>query len=139
LTSFWFSLQGNGQKSSNFIEVIGYNGLAVVNSLKISIDDLFSSLNPSSITYVVGEGGTQTNNDDCKTEFVCKGTGYGVTLSGFTGLTKVDFGSAESANVRLDDIGLSRDMAPIPLPAAAWLLLGGIGGLAALRRKNKAA
>lgn len=139
LTSFWFSLQGNGQKSENFIEVIGYNGLAIVKSLKISIEDLFLSLSPSSIAYVVGEGGTQTNDDDCKNTVVCKGTGYGVTLSGFTGLTKVDFGSATSANVRLDDIGLSRDVPPVPLPAAAWLLLGGIGGLAALRRRKKVA
>jgi hypothetical protein len=26
---------------------------------------------------------------------------------------------------------------PIPLPAAGWLLLGGLGGLAAMRRRNK--
>lgn len=29
------------------------------------------------------------------------------------------------------------DTTPIPLPAAGWLLLGGLGGLAAMRRRNK--
>lgn len=31
------------------------------------------------------------------------------------------------------------DMAPIPLPAAGWLLLAGVGGLAAMRRRRRAA
>ncbi len=30
------------------------------------------------------------------------------------------------------------DMSPVPLPAAAWLLLAGIGGIAALSRKRRA-
>jgi hypothetical protein len=31
------------------------------------------------------------------------------------------------------------DMPPVPLPAAGWMLIAGIGGLAALRRRKKAA
>lgn len=39
----------------------------------------------------------------------------------------------------LDDLGIRIDVAPIPLPAAGWLMIAGLGGLAALRRKRKAA
>ena len=29
------------------------------------------------------------------------------------------------------------DLTPIPLPAAGWLLMAGVGGLAAMRRRKK--
>lgn len=49
-----------------------------------------------------------------------------------TGLTR-------SIDGQLDGITLNtEDLAPIPLPAAGFLLLGGLGGLAALRRRRKA-
>ena len=37
----------------------------------------------------------------------------------------------------LDDVSIR--LAPIPLPAAGWLMLAGLGGLAALRRRRTAA
>ncbi len=33
--------------------------------------------------------------------------------------------------------GLTFDVAPVPLPAAGWMLLAGVGGLAAMRRKRR--
>ena len=42
----------------------------------------------------------------------------------------------KSANVRVDDIAGSVP-APVPVPAAGFLLLGALGGLAALRRRRK--
>ena len=38
-----------------------------------------------------------------------------------------------------DDLVMRIDVAPIPLPAAGWLLLGGIGALGLARRRRKAA
>jgi len=80
--------------------------------------------------------------------------GGGLTLNGFsTGLT-----SCSSANPLLDctlngsdwflaenqtsTLGIYANIsavAPIPLPAAGWLMIAGLGGLAALRRRRKAA
>ncbi len=34
--------------------------------------------------------------------------------------------------------GVEDDMTPVPLPAAGWMLLAGVGGLGALRRRKKA-
>jgi hypothetical protein len=39
------------------------------------------------------------------------------------------------SNIRLFGTG---DLAPIPLPAAGWLLLGGLCGLVAMKRRKKA-
>lgn len=38
-----------------------------------------------------------------------------------------------------DDLGYSRNVAAIPLPAAGFLLIGALSGLAALRRRKMAA
>lgn len=43
-------------------------------------------------------------------------------------------------NARIDDISVNLpDVAPVPIPASAFLLMAGFGGLAALRRRKKPA
>ncbi len=47
----------------------------------------------------------------------------------------VTFSTFQAQNLRIDDILA----AEIPLPAAGWLMIAGLGGLAALRRKKRTA
>jgi len=51
----------------------------------------------------------------------------------FANVSSVIFSTGDGGNVRVDDIVAS----PVPLPAAAWLLLAGIGTLAATRRRRR--
>ncbi|WP_420876405.1 VPLPA-CTERM sorting domain-containing protein [Roseovarius tolerans] len=37
------------------------------------------------------------------------------------------------------ELGIYANISAVPLPAAGWLMIAGIGGLAALRRRRKAA
>lgn len=89
-----------------------------------------------------------------------KDTGYWVdvtALTGFKSITSIMFSASTDAQIRLDCVvtsfdgttteprsgfkdgcGLPDQPAPVPLPASALLLLGGVGGFAALRRRKKA-
>ena len=55
--------------------------------------------------------------------------------STFENVTSVTFATSQGGNVRIDDLMA----APVPLPAAAWLLLGGMGVLGAASRRKRAA
>jgi hypothetical protein len=55
----------------------------------------------------------------------------------FADVSSVVFSTGRGGNVRVDAIGATP--APVPLPAAAWLLIGGIGTLVAARRRARPA
>lgn len=57
----------------------------------------------------------------------------------FANVSSVLFSTGGGGNLRVDNVSATHSPAPVPLPAAAWLLLGGIGALAATRRRARAA
>lgn len=55
----------------------------------------------------------------------------------FQDVTSIIFSTTEGGNVRIDDVGATP--APIPLPGASLLLIGGLGALGAVSRRKRAA
>ncbi len=135
LNGFYFDMQGTG-------------GQNAVNELRVSTD----KTGASPLIFRLGQlapTGTQlyfpytsTGTPPAPTGTLYNGLinnndSYFVTINSdlFRNVKFVTWETTSTANVRIDDISVSA----IPLPAAGWLLLAGIGGLAAARRMKKAA
>ena len=65
--------------------------------------------------------------------------GYRFYETNWTGVTSLVFGVGAGSNdpAGVPDAALA-GIEVVPLPAAGWLLLGGLGGLAAMKRRKKA-
>ncbi|TBN42808.1 VPLPA-CTERM sorting domain-containing protein [Paracoccus subflavus] len=95
------------------------------------MDDLLVTTNKGSVLLTEAVYG---HNNGGQTFIASDGIFKDITLLSFIMQTG---GQGQAGNGRVDDIEV--DVAPIPLPASAVLLLAGLGGLAAVRRKKKAA
>lgn len=85
-------------------------------------------------------------------ENLMSGFNPNLTFAEFAGGNTFDFTNVQSLEFIVDTTGLTRsidgaisgiflnsdDIAPVPLPASALLLLGAVGGFGALRRRQKA-
>jgi hypothetical protein len=94
--------------------------------------EVFGDGGISLISGVFGETAQATCSDNilvCSWKFV--------DLSGFGVATSIVFTGFGNGQVIFDDVTL--EPAPVPLPAAAWLLLPGLAGLGALRRRRAVA
>ncbi len=88
------------------------------------------------IWEIVVNGAAVLSFDDPFTEASLSGTGDIMLTLGFS-LGDGDHFTVrgtEGANSYISGLGVT----PVPLPAAGWLLLGGLGGLAAMKRRKKA-
>jgi hypothetical protein len=154
-----------GAQSSNFFDVYdddgdifrfmvgqvydGTNGVTVVSADTFTVgtvnaDDGWFAIFANSFTINVGQRSGQVGSFDniqmwswnasdvANTRIDC------VTISKTANGDNIDASSASSARSALSSCAPTPPEV-IPLPAAGWLLLAGVGGLAAMRGRKKAA
>ncbi len=145
LFSFYFLNTGNGAigdeqtgSPTNFVTLDLYDSFngSVVESFFFGNLQSFADVEAFGldIAWFDGEGSDPGNQADCFDKMICKNYGYVISLNDLgLDIGKAVWSAAGDANARLDDILVNE----IPLPAAGWLLLGGLGGLAAMRRRRR--
>lgn len=159
LVYFWMSLVGQKNKPQKNVTLLGWLDDNVDQnsdadySISFDIGGMFSDFaSKAMVQFWPGDSGTDNDPDQaCLDTTICSGVGYLVTLKqDWTGLGEVIWAVNQEGQATLDCIGLRRDSqstvadgctpgtTPIPIPAAGWMMIAGIGGLAAVRRRRKA-
>jgi len=141
LLSFYFLNTGNGaigEPAANYTTLSlydSYGAASSVYSFDFGNEVEFSAITALGLTidYFDGEGSDPASVQACFDEKICKNYGYVIGLGDFgLDIGRAIWTSAGDANARLDNLVVSE----VPLPAAGWLLLGGLGGIAAFRRRK---
>jgi len=89
------------------------------------------------IDAFIGNGAGTTEDDYAKLALETGGAAWDLNKIRAGGDVAEAFSSA-FVSIKVREISTQPPSGEIPLPAGAWLLLSGIGGLAALRRRKKA-
>lgn len=96
----------------------------------------FSYLAATDTQIHVYDGLNGTGNEVYTFFLVANPAWTSVTSAAFSGIGQsIAFGEGLSASAGFDDVSI----APVPLPAAAWLLLSGLGGVGAMARRRRQA
>lgn len=131
LHGFFFDLQGTGGSQAT-------NELVVSSSKTDATTELVFRINASAPSGTqLYTNYTGTSGDIYNGNIGNNDPYYATVMSPlFQDVEFVTWRTVSTTNARIDDISAS--IPPIPLPAAGWMLLVGIGGLAAMRRRWKA-
>ncbi|MGI1661248.1 VPLPA-CTERM sorting domain-containing protein [Palleronia sp. KMU-117] len=157
LLSFHFNFQGdnsnaggpNAQPAINRLDLFSMIGEAVGPTTNISLGSAYDGTGAFKI-YLASD------TSAVFTGALVKQTGYFVVFNDwFDGITKFTWDAVDNKQIRIDCVSISPDGANIsasdlgecapsstpviPLPAAGWLLIAGIGGLAAVKKRKRAA
>jgi hypothetical protein len=154
LDFFYFVLVGLGTEQVNSLTVLGNKvGGGQVSAQFILGNPTGATATGASVSFATDEGSNANNSDD---DTIQNNVGYWVDLDDqWNNLLSVSWllntnEDVQSAQARLDCVGAFESglgsessckptsVPPVPLPAAGWLLLAGVGGLVAMRRRKAA-
>ncbi|MBN2906481.1 MAG: VPLPA-CTERM sorting domain-containing protein [Rhodobacteraceae bacterium] len=135
LTSFYFDLQGTGGQNPINQLILSSDKTTAATQLVFQVGQLAPSDAQLYDNYSYSGGvlsgdaynGTIGNNDS-----------YFAVLSSplFQDVEYVTWSTYQAQNLRIDDISVA-GLAPVPVPAAGWLLVSALGGIGLMRRRRK--
>lgn len=133
LYGFYFDMQGTGNPDSLNQLILSSSKTTEETQFVFQLGQLAPAGSQLYFPYTFEDG---VLSGDAYNGVIVNNDSYYVVIDSplFRGVDFVTWSTRQAQNVRIDDISA----AVIPLPAAGWLLLAGVGGLAAMRRKKAA-